>query len=150
MEKGGHDLDHPLWSARLLRDDPDAIAAVHRAYLEAGADILFVEAPRTVAEMRAVTARFAPRIPLLANMVEGGQTPLLTAEALGDIGYRIAIFPGGAVRFLAAAGAAYYQSLVKTGSNAAMADRMHDLASLNDLLGTSDLLALGDTYKGDE
>lgn len=127
-------------------------AAMERAetYLEAGADILFVEAPRTVAEMRAVTARFAPRIPLLANMVEGGQTPLLTAEALGEIGYRIAIFPGGAVRFLAAAGAAYYQSLVKTGSNAAMADRMHDLASLNDLLGTSDLLALGDTYKGDE
>lgn len=117
-------------------------------YLEAGADILFVEAPRTLDEMRAVTARFGARVPLLANMVEGGQTPLLSAAELGEIGFRVAIFPGGAVRFLAAAGADYYESLVRTGSNAAMANRMHDLGSLNDVLGTADMLALGKTYEG--
>src|SRR5215831_15491544 len=40
LEKAGYDLDHPLWSARLLRDAPEAIAAVHAAYLEAGADCI--------------------------------------------------------------------------------------------------------------
>ena len=135
----------------------DAIAvegfepALERAerYLEAGADILFVEAPRSVEEMRAITARFAGRAPLLANMVEGGSTPLMTADELGALGYRVAIFPGGAVRFLAAAGAAYYDSLVATGSNAAMAGRMHDLTSLNDILGTQDMLSHGKTYEGE-
>ena len=119
------------------------------AYLEAGADVLFIEAPRTLDEMRAITGQFGGRIPLLANMVEGGKTPLLSAPELAEIGYRIAIFPGGAVRFLAAAGAEYYESLVATGSNAAMQNRMHDLGSLNDVLGTNEMLALGQTYEGE-
>lgn len=143
-------------AATLIVARTDAIAvegfeaALDRAEtcLEAGADVLFIEAPRTLDEMKAVTARFAARAPLLANMVEGGKTPLLSADELGAHGYRIAIFPGGAVRHLAAAGAAYYDSLVRTGSNAALAGDMHDLASLNDVLGTAEMLALGKTYEG--
>lgn len=143
-------------AATLIVARTDAIAvegfeaALDRAEtcLEAGADVLFIEAPRTLDEMKAVTARFAARVPLLANMVEGGKTPLLPADELGALGYRIAIFPGGAVRHLAAAGAAYYDSLVRTGSNAALAGAMHDLASLNDVLGTAEMLALGKTYEG--
>ena len=143
-------------AATLIVARTDAIAvegfeaALDRAEacLEAGADVLFIEAPRTLDEMKAVTARFAARAPLLANMVEGGKTPLLSADELGALGYRIAIFPGGAVRHLAAAGAAYYDSLVRTGSNAALAGTMHDLASLNDVLGTAEMLALGKTYEG--
>lgn len=118
------------------------------SYLEAGADVLFIEAPRTLNEMRTITKQFGGRIPLLANMVEGGHTPVLNAKELEEIGYTIAIFPGGAVRFLAAAAAEYYESLVSTGSNAAMANRMHDFGSLNDVIGTDDMLALGKTYEG--
>ena len=118
------------------------------SYLEAGADVLFIEAPRTLNEMRTITKQFGARIPVLANMVEGGHTPVLNAKELEEIGYTIAIFPGGAVRFLAAAAAEYYESLVSTGSNAAMANRMHDFGSLNDVIGTDDMLALGKTYEG--
>lgn len=134
----------------------DAIAvegfepALDRAegYLEAGADVLFIEAPRIVEEMFAITKQFGGRIPLLANMVEGGNTPIMNTTELEDVGYNIAIFPGGAVRFLAAAAAEYYESLVSTGSNAAMANRMHDFGSLNDVIGTDDMLALAKTYEG--
>jgi methylisocitrate lyase len=78
----------------------DAIAvngiedAIDRAldYEEAGADVIFIEAPRTVEEMRQITA--AVKVPLLANMVEGGgKTPILPAEELKKIGYKMAIYP---------------------------------------------------------
>jgi len=126
----------------------DAASDRAESYLEAGADVLFIEAPRSLDEMRRITSQFGGRIPLLANMVEGGNTPILNSKELEEIGYTIAIFPGGAVRFLAAAAAEYYESLVTTGSNAAMANRMHDFGSLNDVIGTDDMLALGKTYEG--
>lgn len=138
----------------VARTDAIAVEGFERAlaraesYLEAGADVLFIEAPRTLNEMQTITTQFGRRIPLLANMVEGGHTPVLNAKELEEIGYTIAIFPGGAVRFLAAAAAEYYESLVSTGSNAAMANRMHDFGSLNDVIGTDDMLALGKTYEG--
>ena len=138
----------------VARTDAIAVEGFERAlaraesYLEAGADVLFIEAPRTLNEMQTITTQFGRRIPILANMVEGGHTPVLNAKELEEIGYTIAIFPGGAVRFLAAAAAEYYESLVSTGSNAAMANRMHDFGSLNDVIGTDDMLALGKTYEG--
>ncbi|MDH3742903.1 MAG: isocitrate lyase/PEP mutase family protein, partial [Hyphomicrobiales bacterium] len=84
----------------------DAIAveglepALDRAvgYRKAGADILFIEAPQSAEQMKAVVARFGADVPLLANMVEGGKTPAMTAEQLQGIGYRMVIFPGGLVR----------------------------------------------------
>ena len=62
-----------------------------RAYREAGADVIFIEAPRSIAELR----RIADEIdaPLVANMIEGGVTPNLNAKRLLDLGYRIAVFP---------------------------------------------------------
>jgi methylisocitrate lyase len=63
-----------------------------RAYLEAGADILFVEAPQSVAELRAIASEFTG-VPLLANMVEGGRTPLLSGQELEALGFKIAVYP---------------------------------------------------------
>ena len=120
------------------------------AYREAGADVLFIEALRSVEDMRAATARFAGRAPLLANMVEGGKTPLLAAAELEGIGYSIAIFPGGLVRALARAGTEYFENLKRTGSTAAFAGRMLDFEQLNALIGTPELLALGRRYEGGE
>ncbi|MFX9020107.1 isocitrate lyase/phosphoenolpyruvate mutase family protein, partial [Acinetobacter baumannii] len=70
------------------------------AYVEAGADLLFVEAPRSTDELSAVVARFGGRVPLMANMVEGGKTPLSSAADLEAIGFSLVIFPGGLVRAL--------------------------------------------------
>lgn len=124
-------------------------AAIDRAeaYVEAGADALFIEALRSVEEMKTVTERFKDRVPLLVNMVEGGATPIQNASFLNDLGFSIVIFPGGIVRALAHTAESYYQSLMATGSNRAFADRMFDFGGLNDRLGTDEMLALGKRYE---
>ncbi|WP_424971389.1 isocitrate lyase/PEP mutase family protein [Dinoroseobacter sp. S76] len=126
-------------------------AALDRAeaYLEAGADVLFIEAPRSDTHMTAIAGRFAGRVPLLANMVEGGDTPLKSATELEALGFGVVIFPGGIVRALAHTAEAYYHSLAATGSNAAMQERMFDFGALNARLGTAEILAAGKTYEGD-
>lgn len=125
-------------------------AALDRAdaYVEAGADVLFVEAPRSLEEMRIIVDRFAARLPLLANMVEGGKTPLLDVAGLAELGFKLVIFPGGIVRALAYRAKAYYENLIRTGSNQALRDQMFDLGGLNDVLGTSDILAKAKDYEG--
>jgi len=141
-------------AAALIMARTDAIAvegfaaALDRAeqYLEAGADILFIEAPETREQMRAITARFAARAPLLANMVEGGKTPLATADELGALGYRIVIFPGGLVRALAWAAREYFASLKAHGTTAPFRNRMFDFQGLNAMLGTDAMLAAARDY----
>jgi len=123
-------------------------AAIERAeaYLEAGADALFIEAPRSAAELETITRTFRGRAPLLANMVEGGATPASTAADLEALGFALVIFPGGIVRAVAQTAEAYYRSLRKHGSNTPFKDRMHDFAGLNDRLGTPALLAAADRW----
>lgn len=67
-----------------------------RAYIEAGADVLFVEAPQSVEELKAIAAAF-PNVPLVANIVEGGKTPQLSAVELQEIGFKIVFFPVSAL-----------------------------------------------------
>ncbi len=124
-------------------------AAIDRAeaYVEAGADALFIEALRSVEELNTVAQRFKDRVPLLANMVEGGATPIQTASDLEAMGFSIVIFPGGIVRALARTAEDYYASLMSTGSNRAFAERMFDFSGLNDRLGTDEMLALGKRYE---
>jgi 2-methylisocitrate lyase-like PEP mutase family enzyme len=117
------------------------------AYLDCGVDALFIEALRTPEQMDAACRRFARRVPLLANMVEGGQTPLQGADELEARGFRIVIFPGGTTRAVAHTLAAYYASLREHGSTAAWRNRMLDFDELNALIGTPDLLALGKRYE---
>lgn len=141
--------DGPLIIART-----DAIAvegfapALERAeaYLAAGADILFIEAPRTEAELAEIGKQFGTRVPLLANMVEGGTTPILPATRLAELGFRIAIFPGGTMRAIAHALETYFASLARHGTTAPMRERMKDLAGINAILGLDALLAEGKRY----
>jgi len=147
-------LDARASAGTLIIARTDAIAvegldaALDRAesYAEAGADMLFVEAPRSKDDIQAIMARLAGKVPLMANMVEGGKTPLMDASALEQIGYSMVIFPGGAVRAMAAMAQRYYASLVATGSNAAMAEAMFDFDGLNEIIGTAELLAHGAKY----
>jgi 2-methylisocitrate lyase-like PEP mutase family enzyme len=117
------------------------------AYLESGVDALFVEAVRSPEQMAIACQRFAHRAPMLANMVEGGKTPMLPAEELGRIGYRIVIFPGGTTRALTHALSTYFRHLHEHRSTAAYRDRMLDFDQLNELIGTPELLALGKRYE---
>ncbi|SIQ95434.1 2-Methylisocitrate lyase, PEP mutase family [Rhizobium sp. RU35A] len=137
----------------IARTDAVAIegleAAIDRAalYAEAGADILFVEAPRSAEQLTAVSSALAGRRPLLANMVEGGNTPMFSAAELGQMGYSIVIFPGGIVRALARTAQDYYASLKEHGTNTPFAERMFDFGMLNDLIGTPKMLDLGRRYE---
>jgi 2-methylisocitrate lyase-like PEP mutase family enzyme len=141
--------DHMLVMARTDAIAVEGIdAALERAelYLEAGADILFVEAPEDRAQMEAITHRFAARVPLLANMVEGGKTPLADVDELGALGYRIVIFPGGLVRALSWAAREYFASLKAHGTNAPFRNRMFDFNGLQGLLGTREMLETARQY----
>jgi len=137
----------------IARTDARAVeglsAAVDRAeaYCEAGADILFIEAPQSLDEMKQLTAQFAGRIPLLANMVEGGKTPIQSTDELAEIGYKIAIFPGGAVRAIAHHLTDYFGQLIANGNNAEFAKKMYDFNGLNDVIETNALLDLGIKYE---
>jgi 2-methylisocitrate lyase-like PEP mutase family enzyme len=123
-------------------------AALDRAdsYAEAGADLIFVEAPRSKEQLGAIAKRFAGRKPVMANMVEGGQTPLLSAAELQALGFQLVIFPGGTVRALAFALQQYFAGLTVHGTTAPFRDRMLDFAGINRLLGTDDFLARGKAY----
>ena len=126
-------------------------AALDRSelYVEAGADMLFVEAPRTLDAMRQIVRRFGGRVALMANMVEGGKTPMLNAAELEAMGFSLVIFPGGVVRALASVARAYYGSLLSTGSNSAFRDRMLDFDGLNAVIGTPEMLETGKSYEDD-
>ncbi|MEH6392114.1 MAG: isocitrate lyase/phosphoenolpyruvate mutase family protein [Sulfitobacter sp.] len=125
-------------------------AAIDRAgsYIEAGADVLFIEAPRDSSELARIADTFKGRVPLLANMVEGGATPISSATVLQDLGFDIVIFPGGIVRALAKTAQDYYASLKENGSNKAFSERMHDFDGLNAAIGTPAMLALGKRFDG--
>lgn len=137
----------------VARTDAIAIEGFERAldraerYLEAGADILFIEAMRDSEQMRIANERFKGRVPLLANMVEGGNTPLASAAELEAMGFGIVIFPGAVVRALARTLQEFYGSLKTNGTTAPFMPRMFDFTGLNNLIGTDGILAAGKAYE---
>jgi 2-methylisocitrate lyase-like PEP mutase family enzyme len=137
----------------LARTDAVAVegldAALERAeaYLACGVDALFIEALRTPEQMDAACRRFAGRVPLLANMVEGGKTPVQGADELGRRGFRIVIFPGGTARAVAHTLAGYYASLRRHGSTTPWREHMLDFEGLNAVIGTDELLEQGRRYE---
>lgn len=144
--------------ATLIIARTDAIAveglegALERAerYLEAGADVLFVEAPQSMEQIRSVTGAFARRAPLVANMVEGGRTPMLSQAQLTDLGFRLVIAPGALVRAFAFMAREFLAVLAEDGSSARYRDRMVDLAGINAIIGLEDMLSAGVRYGSSE
>ncbi len=148
-------LDARRSSGTLIMARTDALAiegldpALDRAeaYLACGVDALFIEALRTPEQMDAACRRFSQRVPLLANMVEGGKTPIQSAADLQTIGFQIAIFPGGAARALAHTLQGFYGSLKQHQTTLPWKDKMLDFDGLNALIETPELLALGKRYE---
>jgi 2-methylisocitrate lyase-like PEP mutase family enzyme len=147
------DSRHSSNTLILARTDALAIegfeAALERAerYLECGVDALFIEAVRTPEQMDIACKRFASRIPLLANMVEGGKTPVQSARELGKRGYKIVIFPGGTARAVAHTLQGYYASLNEHQTTLPWQNQMLDFDGLNAVIGTPALLAQGKQYE---
>ena len=152
--KAALDARHSASTLILARTDAVAVegleAALERAehYLACGVDALFIEALRSPEQMKAACDRFGHRIPLLANMVEGGKTPVHSAAVLGELGFRIVIFPGGTARAVGHLLRRYYASLHQHQTTAPFKDEMLDFDQLNALIGTPELLALGNRYDG--
>ncbi|GAA0799257.1 isocitrate lyase/PEP mutase family protein [Cupriavidus gilardii] len=150
------DARHDAGTLILARTDAVAVegldAAIERAeaYLACGVDALFVEAVVSAEDMGRVCERFAARIPLLANMVEGGKTPIQSASELGRRGYRIVIYPGGTVRFASRQLQRYFAGLKAAGTTRAFAGEMNDFDALNALIGTPELLDTGRRYAGED
>ena len=114
------------------------------AYAKAGADVLFVESPETEDEMRRIGSSFD--LPLLANMVEGGRTPVLGREQLEAIGYKLAIFPVTALLSAVQAMKAVYASMLQTGSSAGAATPLMPFTELTALMGFEEVWAFEKRY----
>ena len=123
--------------------------AIERAamYREAGADMLFVEAPRARDDLARIVSTLGGAVPLMANMVEGGKTPTLPAAELDGMGFALVIFPGAIVRALGYMASEFYGSLAAHGSNEPYRNRMLDFTGINELVGTPEMIALGQRYE---
>jgi 2-methylisocitrate lyase-like PEP mutase family enzyme len=115
--------------------------------LELGADVLFLEAPRSVAEMERFTRAFAG-VPMLANMLENGMTPILPAKELEAMGYRIAAYP---LTLLAASMKAMQAALVAlhSGEPERVAPYLMDFAQVRDVVGFSWYDQESERYRSD-
>jgi 2,3-dimethylmalate lyase len=135
----------------IARTDANAVYgledALHRgrAYREAGADAIFIEAPRSIEELHAIAQAF-PDVPLLYNWAESGKTPLLSLEEIHALGYQLVIFP---VSMLFAATHALLELLevLKQGQTPlAFAERMATFSQFTDQVGLPDIQALERRY----
>lgn len=113
-------------------------AALERgvAYAEAGADLVFVESPESVEELEKIPKAISK--PVVANMVEGGRTPLLSAPQLEAMGFALVIFPNALTRLLVGSGLKMLEELRTQGTTEGWLDRMADFKLLNRLLAHED------------
>lgn len=103
------------------------------AYHEAGADVLFVESPESEEEFSAVAD--AIDAPLLANMAEGGRSPILSRDQLVRLGYAIAIYPGTGFMAATAAMDRVYRHILETGSSTNLDVPLFPIQDMHELMG---------------
>jgi len=134
----------------IARSDARAIeglaAAVDRvnAYLEAGADVGFVEAPQTVEELRIVGREV--RGPALVNVFEGGKTPMIGAQELEAMGFRLGIYPSQTHRAAIRAAQRVLAAMKRDGDTRAIETELATFQEREDAVGTADWRALEDKY----
>jgi 2-methylisocitrate lyase-like PEP mutase family enzyme len=153
--KAALDARHSAETLIIARTDAIAVegfgAALDRAeaYVAAGADVIFVEAPGSLDELRIVAERLGAAAPLMANMIEGGRTPLADRPTLEALGYSLVIYPGAIARALTHAMQGFYATLLRDGTTTALAGQMLDFDALNAVIGTPELLEAGRRYAGE-
>ena len=140
----------------IARSDAIAVegleAACERAerYIATGADMLFLEGPRTRDELQAIVARFGQRVPLMIAMTAGGDRDPVPAPELQRLGYRLVVFGGGngLPRAVIPAARRYLRMLAIEGTTRGMQNEMLNFAELQALLETNEMFELGDRYSG--
>lgn len=158
---GADEMVGKIKAALDARQDPDTVLiartdalavngfddALERAelYLEAGADALFIEAPKTVEQMQTIAARFASRVPLVHNLVEGGGSPIADAAGLEPLGYRVALYPAALLHAFVPQAQAVLQHIRLHGSTQGLSGLI-DLSRINSVLGAEGLLADAERY----
>ena len=115
-----------------------------KAYEEAGADILFIESPESVEEMKQITTSF--KVPVLANMVEGGRTPFLPVQDLQGLGYDLVIFPTASTYLVTKALTRLMTVLKDTGTTASLIPEMITFEEFNDLIGLTKVREIESIY----
>lgn len=122
----------------------DALERAER-YLEAGADVLFIEAPKTTEQMQQIASQFAGRVPLVHNLVEGGGSPIEDAAGLEALGYRIALYPAALLHAFVPQAQDLLAHIHEKGSTSEWPGLI-DLNRINEILGAPGLLALSEKY----
>jgi methylisocitrate lyase len=113
-------------------------------YRETGADLIFVEAPQTIEDMKKINREIDA--PTLANNVEGGKSPLLTAKKLESIGYNVVVFPIASTYCIAKAVTDLMRELKEKGTTKSFLDRMITFTSFNELVGLPDIRKKEEDY----
>jgi 2-methylisocitrate lyase-like PEP mutase family enzyme len=114
-------------------------------YKEAGADILFMDAIESPAEMERMAKEF-PR-PLMVNMSESGKTPLMPASDLEALGFSIVIFPSSMIRVMISVLGTFLGDLKAAGDSSPWLDRMATLDQTNEVLGLAELNDTGERIR---
>jgi methylisocitrate lyase len=115
-----------------------------REYFKSGADVVFVEAPRSIAELKEIGSKI--EAPLVANMIEGGITPNLTASELRDLGFRIGVFPLSGLFASAFAMKQVYEELHRSGSTSKEREKMITFEEFNKLVNLQKYIDLERKY----
>jgi 2-methylisocitrate lyase-like PEP mutase family enzyme len=123
----------------------EATIARCNAYAEAGADVIFFEAPQTIQQIRDIGHQIDT--PLLINMFAGGKTPMVPLETLADWGYRIVIIPSDLQRAAIFAMQQTLAVIARDGDSSDMADRMVSFADREAIIGTQHWNALNERFK---
>ncbi|RCJ38720.1 carboxyvinyl-carboxyphosphonate phosphorylmutase [Nostoc minutum NIES-26] len=116
-----------------------------RAYIAAGADILFVEAPQSIEELETIAAAF-PDVPLVANIVEGGKTPQLSASQLQNLGFKIVFFPLTGLLAVTQVISACFRHLKEQGTTANFPDLVN-FKDFQELVGVPKYLQIEQEFK---
>jgi 2-methylisocitrate lyase-like PEP mutase family enzyme len=117
-----------------------------RRYVEAGADALFIEAPKTVTQMEIIGKEFGDKLPLVHNLVEGGGSPIPGSNEMTVLKYKIALYPAALLHLFIPQAQNLLKHIHDNGSTTAMADQLLNLNDINNLLGTAELLAQGKKF----
>ncbi|WP_201741645.1 isocitrate lyase/PEP mutase family protein [Salinigranum halophilum] len=134
--------------ARAVNGFDDAVDRCDQ-YLDAGADVLFFEAPTSESELRRVAEEFGDDVPLLANMTEGGETPLFTAQEFEEFGYDIVLYPATGFKAAQKALRDVYNEIAETGTQKGVMDKLVTWQERNDLNGLDEVIALEQKYASD-
>lgn len=125
----------------IATDGIDAAIARSRAYLDAGADVIFVEAPESIAQIERIAEEIPE--PKLINMFQSGKTPLVSRDRLRELGYRLIIVPSDLQRAVITAVREMLVALNRDGDSSAVQDRLASFAEREKIVRTADYLAIG-------